>query len=287
MANHPVETIFLRYLLYPFLAIIFVAIYAVLRKKNTLLENRKVIVFVLLSALITGIPGFIGLLGYNFSATFFFIYQLLYLGLGILYIRGMLRHISTKLTRYRVLTEVIISLTVVALGMYLFSLFYNMFSPLKNGLLVATSVLPLLIPLFFYWSYQAFLDIPPEIYKIWKYIAGKEELDLDGIDFNRMMVIEVEFSRNATDEDLLKVKAKAPANVVYGDWLQKFINDYNNKFSASPIAYSDHNSETYGWIFYVKPGFFSRRRYIDPELSVADNKIQEHKTIVCKRVMQF
>jgi hypothetical protein len=287
MANHSVETIFLRYLLYPFLAIILVAVYAVLRKKNALLENRKVIVFVLLSALIIGVPGIIGLLGYSFSSTFFFVYQLLYLALGILYMRAMLRHISTKLTKFRVLVEVIISLTAVALGMYVFSLLYNMFSPMKNGLLVATSVLPLLVPLLFYWSYQAFLDIPPEIYKIWKYVAGKEELDLDGIDFNRMMVLEVEFSRNAEDEDLLKVKAKAPANVVYGDWFQKFINDYNNKFSGNPIAYSDRNSETYGWIFYVKPGFFSQRRYIDPELSVADNKIHEHKTIVCKRVMQF
>lgn len=287
MGNHSVETIFLRYLLYPFLAIILVAVYAVLRKKNALLENRKVIVFVLLSALIIGVPGFIGLLGYSFSSGFFFAYQLLYLGLGILYMRAMLRHISTKLTRYRVLVEIIISLIAVALGMYLFSLFYNLFSPLKNGLLVATSVLPLLVPLLFYWSYQAFLDIPPEIYKIWKYTAGKEELDLDGIDFNRMMVLEVEFSRNAEDEDLLKVKAKAPANVQYGEWFQKFINDYNNKFSANPIAYSDSSSDIYGWIFYVKPGFFSRRRYVDPELSIADNKILEHKTIVCKRVMQF
>lgn len=276
---------FLRYLLMPLVAIVLTFVYGILQKKNALLQNKKVIFFVLLSALILGVPGLVGLLGVNFSTSIYLCCQFLYIGLGILYIRALLRHVSVKLTKYRMLVEIVVTLIVAVLGMYVFSLLFNLFHPLKNGLLVSSCILTVIIPLLFHWSYQAFLDIPPEIYKVWRYIIGKEELDLDGLDFNRMMVLEVEFSRKVHDEELIKVKAKAPANVVYGDWFQKFINDYNFKFQESPIAHSDNFNQTYGWIFYVKPSFFSRRRYIDPDLSIIDNKILEARTIVCKRVV--
>lgn len=285
MKYNPVEMMFVRYLFYPLVAIIMVFAYAFLKKKNALLQNKKVIVFVLTAALVLGLPGFTGLAGVHFSTGIYFLCQLLYVGLGILYVRALLRHVSVKLTRYRMLMELVVSLIVVLLGMYVFSLLFNWLNPLKSGILAATCALPVLIPLVFNWSYQAFLDIPPEIYKVWRYVIGKEELDLDGLDFNRMMVLEVEFSRKVHDEELIKVKAKAPANVTYGDWFQKFINDYNFKFQESPIAHADQFNQTYGWIFYVKPSFFSRRRYIDPDLSIVDNKILEAKTIVCKRVM--
>jgi hypothetical protein len=285
MRSPAVETMFMRYLLLPILAIILVFLFGLLRKKNALLDNRKVIVFALVSAIAIGLPGFIGAAGAYFSARLYFIFQLLYAGLGILYLRMLQRHISARTTRYRILTELVVSLFSLAIGIYVFSLLYNLFNPIKNGLFIATAAMPLLIPLLFHWSYQAFLEIPPEIYKVWNYLPDSPELDLEGLDFDRMMVIEVEFSRQATDEDLLKVKAKAPANVVYGDWFQKFINDYNTKFPASRIAYAGADAQTYGWIFYVKPTFFRRRRYIDPTLSITDNRIQEVKTIVCKRVI--
>ncbi|RYD53146.1 MAG: hypothetical protein EOP52_03120 [Sphingobacteriales bacterium] len=274
----------MRYLLLPILAVVLAVLYGFLQKKNTLLSNRKAIFFVLLSALLIGLPGLIGFIGPYFTTGWFFGFQLLYLALGIVYVRALLRRISTRLTRYRLGIELLVSLGVLVLGMYVFSLLFNLLSPLKLGLWASTCTLPVLIPWLFHWSYQAFLDIPPEIYKVWHYEEAEQELDLEGLDFNRMMVLEVEFSRQATDEDLLKVKAKAPANVVYGDWFQKFINDYNSKFPANPVAYANEYGESYGWIFYIKPGFFRRRRFVDPDLSITENAIQEHKTIVCKRV---
>lgn len=274
----------MRYLFLPILAIVLVFAFGLLRRKNALLSNRKIILFSLTSALLLGLPGFVGLTGAYFSTTSFFIFQLLYAAMGILYVRLLLRYVSMDTTKYRGLVETVVSLFVVALGMYVFSLIYNHFHPVKNGLFIATCMLPVLIPLVFHWSYEAFLEIPPEIYKVWHYRPNGQELDLEGVDFNRLMVIEVEFSRQATDDDLLKVKAKAPANVVYGDWFQKFISDYNAKFSGSPIAYAAPDHDLYNWIFYAKPTFFRKRRYIDPDLSITDNKILEEKTIVCKRV---
>ena len=284
MKSPAVELMFMRYLFLPLLAIVLVFLFGLLRRKNALLSNRKVILFSLTSALLLGLPGLVGLAGAYFSTTSFFIFQLVYAILGIVYIRLLLRYVSQHTQHYTKAVETVVSLFVVALGMYVFSLIYNHFHPIKNGLFIATCVLPLLLPLIFHWSYGAFLEIPPEIYKVWNYQPNSQELDLEGVDFNRLMVIEVEFSRQATDEDLLKVKAKAPAEVVYGDWFQKFISDYNTKFGGNPIAFTAPDHSSYSWIFYAKPTFFRKRRYIDPDLSIADNKIREDKIIVCKRV---
>ncbi|MCK9156984.1 MAG: TssN family type VI secretion system protein [Paludibacteraceae bacterium] len=42
----------------------------------------------------------------------------------------------------------------------------------------------------------------------------------------------------------------------------------------------------YGWIFYTKPSFFRPRKYLDPDLSFADNKFKENQLIIAKRVRQ-
>ena len=284
MKSSAVEMLFTRYLFLPLLALVLVFLFGLIRKKNALLSNRKVILFALTSALLLGLPGLVGIAGAYFSTTSFFIFQVVYALLGILYIRLLLRYVSQDTQQYTKVVETLVSLFVVALGMYVFSLIYNYFHPVKNGLFIATCVIPLLVPLLFHWAYGAFLEIPPEVYKVWQYQPHAQELDLEGVDFNRLMVIEVEFSREATDENLLKVKAKAPAEVVYGDWFQKFISDYNSKFSGSPISFIAPDHSSYTWIFYAKPTFFRKRRYIDPDLSIAQNKIREDKTIVCKRV---
>jgi len=280
------DVMFMRYLFFPLMAGIMAVVYGVLRKKNALLQNRKVIVFVLLSALVLGLPGFAGLLGVNFGTGVYLAFQAMYVVLGMIFLRMLLRRVSEKATKYKRALEASVTLIVMLIAMYVFSLLFNLFDPLKGGLWAATCVVPLLVPLLFHWSYQAFLDVPPEIYKVWQYSYDRPELDLDGIDFNRLMVLEVEFSRRVMDESLVKVKAKAPAGVSYGDWFQKFINDYNFKFPENIIQPTDEYQQPYSWIFYMKPSFFRSRRYLDPDLTIADNKVQEAKTIVCKRVIQ-
>jgi len=147
-------------------------------------------------------------------------------------------------------------------------------------------MLPFIVPFIFYRVYVAYINIPHEIYKIWKYPVGAIEADLDGMDFSKLMVLELEFSKEPSDMDRMRVKAKAPTSLTFGDWFHKFLEDYNYKFPGSPVSYSDANGEVQGWIFYIKPSFFRRRRYIDPDLSILTNKIMEQHTIVSKRVIE-
>jgi hypothetical protein len=82
------------------------------------------------------------------------------------------------------------------------------------------------------------------------------------------------------------VKAKAPRNMNFGLWFQKFIDDYNLKFPDSQIQYTFGRNEKYKWIFYIKPSFFKQRQFIDPDLDIEQNKITEKYAIHAKRVSE-
>lgn len=69
------------------------------------------------------------------------------------------------------------------------------------------------------------------------------------------MVVEVELTRNPeTDSETVRISAQAVETMIFGEWFQIFVQDYNKKFPAKHIACNDDQT-TYGWIFYVKPSF--------------------------------
>lgn len=271
----------------PLFALTLGSLMVVVKKKNELLSNRKLILFVLLYSLVMAVPGFFGLLQSSFTPWYYMIAQVIYLLLGVAFVHFYDNHIQKDVQKYKVLLQLSVMLVIVVLGGYLFAVLYNLFNEAKNGYIGATSLLSFFLPLVFYWTYAAFIAIPFEIYKVWQYPKGDvDEISFDGLDFNKLMVLELEFSRQPDDTDRLRVKAKAPADITFGDWFRKFIDDYNYKFPNSTIAYTKDDGDMHGWVFYCKRSFFHRRRLLDPGLTIAQNKIEEHVTITSKRVIE-
>jgi 3-phenylpropionate/cinnamic acid dioxygenase small subunit len=95
--------------------------------------------------------------------------------------------------------------------------------------------------------------------------------------------MEIELYKTVNDTMPTKIKVKAPDNMTFDVWFMMFLTDYNYKFPREPIEYDDPAS-SYSWIFYVKRSFFVPRKYIDHELSIAENRIKEKHTILAKRV---
>jgi hypothetical protein len=177
-------------------------------------------------------------------------------------------------------------LVIMTLSGYLFALIFNWASTIDSGYASATCILIFPLPLLFYWTYIGFMNIPYEIYKVWHYPNdGGPEISFEGLDFNALMVIELEFSRRPDDKDRLRVKAKAPADMNFGEWFKKFIDDYNSKFPNQTIATVNEQGDTFGWVFYTKRSFFHRRRLLDPDMGIKPNKVREHVTIISKRVI--
>lgn len=271
----------------PLFVIIAGSCMGMMKRKNQLLSNRKLIVFVLVYSLIMAIPGLFGLLASTFTPWFYMVAQLIYLLFGVAFVHFYDHYIKKDIEQYKVPFQLTVMLVIVLLGGYLFAVVYNLLNEAKNGYIGVTSMLTFFLPLVFYWTYAAFIAIPFEIYKVWEYPRGNvDEISFDGLDFNKLMVLELEFSKQPDDVDRLRVKAKAPADMPFGEWFRKFLDDYNYKFPHSTIVFRKEDGEMHGWVFYSKRSFFHRRRLLDPERTILQNDIKEHITITSKRVIE-
>jgi hypothetical protein len=280
-----VKSFFIRYLLFPVIFIIATAIMTIINKKNKLLNNKKLIVIILITSIILGIPGLLGFLDLQFMPWGYLICEIYYIAAGILFVWLAGAYYETELLERKGFF-LVCSLIACLLGVFLFKLGFDWLNDLKYGLWASTSVFAFLVPVFFWWAYIAFLNIPLEIYKVWQYPSYPVDISMEHLDFNRLLVLEVNLYKHTSDAEPLKVKAKAPRNMNFGLWFQKFIDDYNLKFPDSPIQYQNAGKDTYKWIFYIKPSFFKQRQFVDPDLDIEQNNITESFAIFAKRVSE-
>lgn len=282
----------MSYLLMPVLALFLGCIMFVIAKKNQLLRNKKLIGYCILSVIILSVPALAGFLDYSFMPCFYLLSMLFYLILGLLHLRALRRFIPEsqewisgnpdKSYTY----EFVFTLLLTFVAMALYSLIFNLCNELQYGLWASTSMLPFVFVSLFRRTYYSYLDIPLEIYKVWQFVEGRVLTGYNKIDESSLMVVEVELTRNpASDVSSTRISAQAVDYMVFGEWFQIFVQDYNKKFPARRIAHND-NYAPYGWIFYVKPSFFQMRRYIDPDETFAANGIKGGDLIVAKRVRQ-
>ena len=136
----------------------------------------------------------------------------------------------------------------------------------------------------FYKTFEAIVAIPVPIYKVWYYPDYPPEIDLDELDLNKVKVVELEFLKNLGESNTTNFKAKAPEELRFGEWFCMFIQNYNDKYEDNPIVIKDKSDTAYGWVFYIKPGFFGSKKFVDYDLTITQNKLNEKMIIVCRRV---
>ncbi len=281
----PTLGFFLEYLLLPILALLWAVGLVVINRKKSLLSNKQLLLLVLVFGLPMALAGLVGRIYLIFMPWYYLVLQAGSLGLGVFYVRE-LDHLLREDRHRQPLFGHLLTGVILLLGGFLFSLLFNFFSSLRYGLWAATCLLPFYLPLLFVQAFEALVVIPNEIRKIWYYPRHADEVVLDDVDPYRLMILAVELQKNpGSGEPPVKVKARTPADLPFGVWFQKFIDDYNYKFPNEPIQTANASEEEYGWLFYyVKPSLFGLRRYIDADLSIANNKLTERCLIVAKRV---
>ena len=280
-----VQSFFLRYLLFPLIFIVSAALLSVVNKKNQFLNNKRLIISILILSLVLALPGLMGFLSFDFMPFGYIICQIYYVATGCIFVYLATRYYPKELLERKLF--IIFSILVsVLLGFFLFQLGFNWLSDIHFGIWAATSIATFFTPILFWWAYVALISIPTEIYKIWAYPSSPIHIEMDHLDFDRLLVLELELYKSTNDPEPIKVKAKAPQNMVFGEWFYKFIEDYNLKFPKAPVKYNSEDLESYKWIFFIKTSFFKKNIFIDPDLDITQNTITEKMTIYAKRVSE-
>lgn len=285
-----VQSFFLRYLLMPLIVIIMAAILMQMRKRVPKIKTRKLIVYLLVAALLLAIPGFLGFTGNLFNPYWYLLAMIYYGLLGALHVnllKSIFKDVEKSLT-FIIVFETVLTVAGMLLGAYLFVYIYDWMSAYEGyAVMSATSILIFIVPLVFYYCYLQFMNIPFDIYKTWQMDPYKQPVNFDGVDFDRLMVLNIELTKNIEDGNRFRIKAKTiPEGVTFGDWFYRVIDDYNHKNPNATIKMLNENEESYSWIFYTKKSVFHFRRYIDFEQDITQNKIIENDIVICKRVIQ-
>ncbi len=267
------------------LAVVFVVSFIaffMVNKAEGQLKNMKVILIFLLFTLLMSACGLLGKSSAESMSSFFMV-QVLCLVLGYASSFLMKKEFFGQMANEKVSKPAFV-LANAAAGMLGFALVFDHFNGMGLAGYYSISAFSFVLPQFFATSFEAYTEIPQEIYKVWYYPEDEKEIDFDKIDTSKIYMLEMEFSKSTADNKLVNSKAKAPLGMMFGDWFMSFIENYNHKFDSDPIQYLNQDNSPTGWIFYVKPSFFGNSKYIDPDLSIADNNLSEKNVIIAKRV---
>ena len=285
-----IKAFFLAHLLLPTVLLVLVFPLAYLQKKMPFIKSKEVIFYVLFSGLILALPGLLGFSGNTFNPYWYLLASLLYFLFGLIHVNQLSKRFRGQDVPLRLSKafEIILTVFILLLGVYLFTYIFDWLSPFKGyAYLSARSSVAYLIPLFFYYSYMQFLQIPYSIYKTWNYEVNKPVIDFDGVDLKQLRVVTLELAKNVQDGNQFRIKAKTlTTGVTFGDWFQKVLEDYNFKNGMNTIELQQEDGTYYHWIFYTKRSFFHLRKYVDFELDIAQNKIRENEVISCRRVVE-
>ena len=264
-----------------------------LNSKEELMSVRRLIVIGVVSAFVLALAGLFGLIGLQFIPVYYVVVQVFSLLCGILFLNRMIVDMGPAFSTKPAFI-VLSTLGIVGLGLVLFTPLFNYLSSLRYGLRdydfwASTSLLPFLLPTLFAYTFDALVNVPNEIYKLWYYPRHAEEIVMEGADYYRLMLLEIQVHKNPNrKEPPIKVKARTTGDVTFGTWFQKFVDDYNYKFPNDPIETFDDTAHEYGWLFYsLKPSLFRLRHYIDFEQTIAQNDLGENYLIVAKRVEEI
>ena len=268
------------------LGVISFVVYFVFNGSTADFQPKKIFLSSLLFVVLIGACGLVGLASDVDVEIWWLVgLQVVFLLFGILF--QVLLHFEFfgKLNRLA-LSAAFLLVANMLLGAAVFTLVYEHFSPGGLSVHYSLAVLCVAIPHLFMETFRVFASIPPPIYKLWYYQPDSDEPNFDDIDLNNIYLLELEFSKQHDDPSLKNYKARAPIDMVFGEWFGSFVKNYNYKFEEGPIEFMDKSTKrAYGWIFFTKPkSMWASRKYIDPAMTIKNNRLSEKTIIGARRV---
>jgi hypothetical protein len=231
--------------------------------------------------LLLGAAGFAGTLDSANFQWYYFLVQVLALGLGVLHLWLGPRFIPAVFATFG--WGMLDTLLVLLLGMAFTLILYQQMGYLADRWPFITSLFPFLIPFLVAQAYRYYREIPPADYRKWYYPINGDMPDLDLLDLSKILVIQFECLKTPSDPNFTNFKAKAPVAMTLGDLFLVFINDYNERTPASPIHFTDPSGRPFGWVFTKKAAWWQRPVYLDPALDFNQNNLADNATIVAMR----
>jgi hypothetical protein len=217
--------------------------------------------------------------------TFIIIYEIYFLGLGILHAWLVSRMFPVEDAQKAFGFRFVFTLTISLFGFLLFVLLFRYFNQDGYQYLMGAAVLFFLVPIFVHRAFLAALAIPPAITKRWVYPVHQRVEEPNHDQLKNMFIVTFQIQKRVTDPHYTHFRAKAPAGMEFGSLFYYFINDFNDRNPADKLEFMDEAGNPQGWTFYKKGKWYNfQTHYLDADLAVSNNRLKENDIIICHRV---
>lgn len=232
----------------------------------------------------------IALLGYNklFSDDKlyeFIFYQISSLIFGIIHC-SLYRSIFQKFETDKIGTEYLFALLSVFYAVIPFSLIYTFLNGSDFIFLILGHFIIFFIPTFLNDTFNRAMMIPPKVYKTWQFPENYRELaGLDDEEMRDLVVFTFLIDKDKDAKKYSIYRAKGPTRIDFGKLFYSFVMDYNERHTENQIQTEDENG-LFSWVFFLQPKWYEGTKYIDPDLTLYMNGIEENSVIFCMRTDQ-
>lgn len=240
---------------------------------------------------VTFIYSIIAFLGYNKlfqdnNLYEFIFYQISSLVIGIIHC-SLYRTYFKKFETRKNGTEYLFALLTVAYSAIPFILIFTFLNGIDFSFLMLGHYLVFFIPTFLNDTFNRAMAIPPKIYKTWQFPENyMDDNGLTDAEMKNMVVFTFLMDRDKNAKKYSVYRAKGPTRVDFGRLFYNFVLDYNDKHPGSQIQIDDQNG-LFNWVFFLQPKWYEATRYVDPDLTLYMNGIEENSVVFCLRTEQI
>lgn len=147
---------------------------------------------------------------------------------------------------------------------------------------LVSGLLPFLIPLLFLYAYEAWIAIPPKIYRKWFYPIDRA---VPLIELNDTVRLNFRVSKAPDAAELATYTVKAPIDRTLHDLFHYMIYSHNSEENPEqPIMYYEENHEgsLLGWVFYKESLGGLSKQFLDPALTLTRNGVKANDIIIAR-----
>lgn len=271
------------------LLVLFGSLFFFLKGENKTLSVKFFIIYSVVTALLFALIALEALVDFESPMGWYYGSMTAFGCLGILH-TWVIRNNMGLEENESFLPEFIFTIYVTMLGAVVFSFLFgylNNHAHLRYTHVFCTAIITAFIPFLFYRAFIYLMAIPAPVFKKWYYPVG-EEVFIAEEEFadDRIRVLKIEVANSPSNPDKIqKSKFRGGIRVEVGKMVAFWMSYWNETDPGNTIEVEDEYGQAYGWNFYVKPKWYEGQRFLDPDLTIAENDLKDGDIIIAERVL--
>lgn len=164
-----------------------------------------------------------------------------------------------------------------------FMLIYTFLNGTDLAYLMLGHFIVFFVPTFLNDTFNRAMSIPPKVYVTWQFPENyKETIGLSDNEWQDMVVFSYIMEKDKKARKYSVYRAKGPTRIDFGRLFYNFVEDYNQRHPGDQIEIEDETG-LFSWVFFLQPKWYESTKYIDPNLTLYMNGIEENSVVFCMR----